>query len=60
MAYGLWILDYPKKKEKDVDSFAKKEIPKFQRSGLLENLSIEEQKLLLLAPTLIEYDEENF
>ena len=52
LAYAFWILDYPKKKEKDVIQ----EIdttPTFRRFGEVTKLSIEEQKQIILAPTLI-------
>lgn len=53
LAYSLWILDYPKKKEKDMVEEVVNKVNKIKRSGVVEKLSIEEQKVILMAPTII-------
>ena len=59
MAYEIWILDYPKKKEKDVVEEEVFKVHKLKKSGQVDSISIEEQKIILLAPTLIEFDHTN-
>jgi len=36
MAYDIWILDYPKKKEKDVVEVELEKNSKFKRSGVVD------------------------
>jgi hypothetical protein len=60
LGYDSWILPYPKKKENHIVEVELEETIKFHRSGVIDKVSIEEQKIILLAPTLIEYDEANY
>lgn len=53
LAYTFWIQDYPKKKEKDVVEVKYEDSIKFKRGNVVDKISIEEQKVLLLAPTII-------
>jgi hypothetical protein len=42
MAFDIWILDYPKKKEKDVVEEEVIKVHKLRKSGVVDSISIEE------------------